>query len=295
MLGRHPQLAYIHEPFNLNYFPSDAGICQCHFPFWFTYITEENEENYLAALEKTLSFSYNFRRAIAHLIRPKVQCNSAKELAKIGRDFIYFETQKRKQARPLVKDPIALFSSEWLAAKFNMDAIVLVRHPAAFVGSLKSANWPFPFSHFLSQEKLIEDYLHPFVGEIEMYAQSKRDLVSQGILLWNIFHYVVLEFKKKHPDWIFIRYEDLAAHPIHEFRQLFQRLNLSYGQQIENYIRRYTEGEGSNKTSSLKACRQMNSRANIQSWKVRLTPSEIDTIRTETSQISSHFYTDADW
>lgn len=41
------------------------------------------------------------------------------------------------RSRPLVKDPFALFSAEWFADNFDAEVIVIVRHPAAVVSSIK--------------------------------------------------------------------------------------------------------------------------------------------------------------
>ena len=43
----------------------------------------------------------------------------------------------------IYKDPIASFASEYLHTNYNFDVIVLIRHPAAFCGSLKRLGWGF--------------------------------------------------------------------------------------------------------------------------------------------------------
>ena len=63
----------------------------------------------------------------------------------------YFRVSKK---RPLIKDPIAFFSACWLQQIFNMKAVCLIRHPAAFVNSIINARWDFPFQHFLDQSLL---------------------------------------------------------------------------------------------------------------------------------------------
>lgn len=50
--------------------------------------------------------------------------------------------------RLLIKDPLAYFSSKWFAKSYDMDVLILIRHPAAFAASLKQQGWYFPFSHF---------------------------------------------------------------------------------------------------------------------------------------------------
>jgi hypothetical protein len=70
----------------------------------------------------------------------------------------------------LIKDPFAFFSSEWLAERFDMAVVVVIRHPAAFVSSIINLNWSHPFSHFLEQTLLLNERLVPFEDEIREYA-----------------------------------------------------------------------------------------------------------------------------
>src|SRR5947209_3701161 len=56
MLAATPSVGYIHEPFNLTHRP---GICTAKFPYWFTYINEENESLYLEPLKNTLEFRFD--------------------------------------------------------------------------------------------------------------------------------------------------------------------------------------------------------------------------------------------
>ena len=47
--------------------------------------------------------------------------------------FKYF---KFRGYNPLIKDPIAIFSADWLADKYDMNVVVLSRHPLGFISSL---------------------------------------------------------------------------------------------------------------------------------------------------------------
>ena len=295
MLASHPQIGYIQEPFNVKHYPSKAGICPVRFTKWYTYVKPENEASLKGEILDTFKFSYNLKAAFSNLIRPQIDCNLAKESVKIIRDYLFFEIYKRKKVRPLMKDPIAFFSAEWLTQEFIMDTIVLIRHPAAFAGSLKVANWSFPFSHFLNQTHLMEDYLFPFREEIEQQVKSESlDIISQASLLWKIIHSVILSYQRKYSDWIFIRYEDLALNPTSGFGNLFERINLDYPNSVKQYIEKYNTSSQSLANHN-RAARKMNSSANINSWKQRLTNKEIDQVRESVEEVAKHFYSDEDW
>jgi hypothetical protein len=293
MLAKSSSVGYIFEPFNLKHRP---GICKAKFDYWFPYITYENESSFYQAVKDTLSFKYNLAEEIKAV-------DSIIDGLRLIRDYSSFFKNRFYQLRPLIKDPIAFFSAEWLAEKFDMDVVILIRHPAAFVGSLKEKDWYFDFSHFLNQPLLMRDYLSKFESEISRCSQENCDIVEQGILLWKIFYSTVLEYQNKHKNWIFIKHEDISANPVVEFETLFDKLNLEFLESIKQQITEYSSQAIKNellKNASLPLIwseveTRRNSIANIYSWKKRLASAEIEKIRTEVEDISSLFYSDEDW
>lgn len=183
MLALSPSVGYIHEPFNMTHKP---GVCGAKFDYWFTYITKENESLFYRDIENTLSFRYNLTGELNGL-------RALKEASRIFKEYKKFVLHRFHNARPLVKDPIAFFSSGWLAETFDMNVVVLIRHPAAFAGSLKKLNWCHDFSHFLKQPLLMRDHLSPFEDEIREYADHRKNIIDQAILLWKIFHATIIK------------------------------------------------------------------------------------------------------
>ena len=112
-------------------------------------------------------------------------------------------------ARPLVKDPIALLSAEWLAERFEMDVVVLIRHPAGFAGSLKRLGWKHSFATFLVDGRAPE-VVRPFEDEIRAQAERPGGMLEQAALLWRILYGAVDGYRERHPDWVFLRHEDAS-------------------------------------------------------------------------------------
>ena len=117
---------------------------------------------------------------------------------------------RRAGAIPLLKDPIAVFSAEWLNTTFGTEPVLLVRHPAAFAASVKRLDLRHPFGHFLAQPLLMRDWLEPYAEQLETFARREQDIVDQAILLWNVIHHALAEYRTRHPDWILLRLEDLS-------------------------------------------------------------------------------------
>jgi hypothetical protein len=199
--------------------------------------------------------------------------------------------------RPLLKDPIALFSAEWLSSRFNMDTVVLIRHPTAFAGSLKAKNWTHPFSHFLKQPLLMNEHLQPFKEEIEEFANNEKDIIDQAALLWNLIHYMILKYRRNNPNWIYVRHEDISRDPLNGFRSLFENLKLDFSDHVAKSIERYSFAQVSTNMQSKHKLHDLSrdSLANIYTWKQRLTSSEIKRLKSKTQKISQEFYSEDEW
>lgn len=286
MIGLSPGIGYIHEPFN--YFIERKGVCNAKFDKFFTYITEENEELYLKDLSRTLSYKYN-------LISQAKLLKSVKDVRYLLSEYLHFLKFDLLNSRVLIKDPFALFSTEWLAQKFNMDVIILIRHPIAFANSLVKLNWSFPFSHFLDQPLLIRDYLYPFEDEINDYVKQEKPLLQQAIFLWKIIYYMVYKFRQKKQQWLYVRHEDLANNPEVVFFDIFSYLKIDYTEDLQSLIREYcctSESTGSDKNPYLL---KRDSRSTVGSWKSMYSETEISKVRSQVEEVSQYFYTDLDW
>jgi hypothetical protein len=282
MISNSKEVGYIHEPFNID---EKISINPSPFIHWFQYISEENGNDYLSTFENIINFRYP-------LINNIVKISSVKEFKYILEEQIYY--YKIKNKRPLIKDPISLFSTEWLKQHFNFDIVILIRHPAAFCSSLKYKEWTFDFRNFLDQPLLMKDVLLPFQKEIKKFAGEDFDIINQAILLWNCFHYTIIRYQDKYPEWTFIKHEDLSRDPITQFHKIFDKLGLAYTSEIQNKIREssgeHNPVEQGNQNEFIR-----NSKANINNWKNRLTEEEIYRIREGTRKISDILYSEKDW
>ncbi|MCD4743170.1 MAG: sulfotransferase [Desulfobacteraceae bacterium] len=292
MLAAAPELGFIMEPFN------DAnnrrGIFNATFGNFFPYVTDENEHLYLAAAEKTIGFRYDIVAGIK-------AAGSVREYARVVRDMLQTIWHRMSGKRPFVKDPNALFLVEWLAERFDMEVTILIRHPAAFISSLRILNWGFPFSTLLNQPALISDYLSLYEDEIVAYAGKEHDIIDQGILVWKILHHVIAEYQDKHSDWFFIRHEDLSADPEAEFQKLFENLDLDFSDDVREFLIKHTASGNKSDTTSVDVALNSresisrDSKKNIWNWKQRLTNKEISHIRKNVEPVSSIYYSDRDW
>lgn len=275
MVAASPQVGYIHEPFNLTTRP---GICGARFTWQFTYVTDDNARPYQSHLVKTFTFQYN----------------QLGELATV-RDSREFRAYRRAGVRPLVKDPLVLFSAEWLAKEFEMQVVVLIRHPAAFASSVKRFGWTHPFEHFTQQPLIMCDHLAPFDAEVRDYAANEHDAIDHSNLLWRLIYSMVHEYQQRHPDWFFVKHEDLSMQPMDGYTKIFGDLGLDFTDEIRTSIEEYSGTTNPGEAPADVGAFKIDSAANVTAWKQRLTPDEIFRIREGTADVSQFFYEDGEW
>jgi hypothetical protein len=172
--------------------------------------------------------------------------------------------------------------------------VITVRHPAAFASSLKRLNWPFDFQDLLNQPLLMRDHLEPYRREME--AMKPDDVIGQAALLWKLIYRSVHATRAQHPDFIILRHEDLSHDPLPGYRALYETLDLDFTRRVEKIILNSSSSENPKESSKNKVHGyKLDSRANIDIWKKRMSAEEIERIRKITQEISPLYYSDAEW
>ena len=276
--------AYVSEPLNVLHRP---GVMRAPVRKWYTCITRENEADFLPAFQRTLALRYNLLAELASL-------RSRRDLLRMGRDLAIF-FQGRIFRRPaLLKDPFAVFSLPGFTERLHCRAVVTIRHPAGFASSLKRLNWPFDFKDLLDQPILMRDHLEPFRADMERITAD--DIIGQAALLWKMVYKVVHADREKHPSILIVRHEDLSIDPVAGYARVYESLGLAYPERVQDVIRNSSSSENPAELSRKKVHSvKLDSRANLDNWKKRLTAEEISRIRALTEDVAAIFYPDIHW
>jgi hypothetical protein len=286
MLTAGGEAAYISEPLNVLHRP---GVLRAPVEHWYTLISSENENAFLPAFRETLAYRYHLTSELSSL-------RNFKDLGRMGRDLAIFTKGKLKHQRPLLKDPFAVFSAPWFAERLDCQVVITVRHPAAFVSSLKRLGWNFDFNDLVAQPVLMETYLTPFQADIEQAVQRPPDVIVGASLLWHLIYSVVHQYRAEHPDFVIIRHEDLSLDPLNGFQALHAQLGLEFNRLAQQAVQRSSSSENPGELSTRSAYRvNLDSRSSLQNWKRRLSTDEIDQVRTLTEEAALYFYPDFTW
>jgi Sulfotransferase family len=283
MLALAPGVAYVHEPFSPK---APKGLSPAGFERYFTVVTRENEGRYRAGLKRSLALRYDVSAQLR-------SAQSWRDVVRIPRDYWRLHRTRRSGRRPLMKDPIALLSAEWLAESFGMDVVVLIRHPAAFAASLKRLGWKHSFATFI-QDGGVPEVVRPYEAEIREQAERPGEIMAQAALLWRLLYNAVDGYRERHPDWAFVRHEDASAEPVATFERLYAQLGLDFTPAAREAIARASAPENPAALATPYAV-ELHSAASLGRWRDELTAEEVATLRERTRDVWPRFYSDEDW
>lgn len=265
MLAASPTIGYISEPFNplLNYYGMEH-------PQFYTYLTDAKGEDYMPWVQDLLRF--RMRKWISRKLPEQLY-------------------HRITQPRPLLKDPVAALASDWLARHFDMQVVVILRHPAAVVASLRRLGWVVAPNTWSQQPHLLDDWLSEYA---EPLTQPNLPHLERNAYSWLAVYTVLHGFIQQHPDWIVVRHEDLAHAPLAAFRDLYERLHIPFTPSVAAHIEQHSKAKNpvaapDNAATALKR----DSRALVGAWADKFTADELQTIHTITAPIADLYYPEA--
>jgi hypothetical protein len=282
MLAAGGQTALINEPFNRSH---QTGMMRAPVRSLYTYVCNQNEAEYLGPMQETLAYRYHYWAQLTG--------HPVKDLPRAARDAVGFLRGRLARRRPLLKDPFALFSVPWFAEQLECQVVILVRHPLAFASSLKRLDWSFDFGDLLGQPLLMAGWLSSFRPEMERMQRQPGDVISQANLLWRMIYGTVARYRLTLPGVTVVRHEDLSLDPVRGFRQLYGALGLTFSRSAERAIVRSTmENNPTELSAGDPHAVRLNSRANLENWKHRLSRAEIARVLEATQDTAVFFYGD---
>tara|TARA_B100000315_G_scaffold105078_1_gene96313 strand:- start:2549 stop:3535 length:987 start_codon:yes stop_codon:yes gene_type:complete len=260
---------------------------------WNEYINSENEHKYLDFIYDVLSNKYSF---IESIIKTSKLKDSLKVFQHKG---LSIKRRLFNKSNPLIiVEPLGLLSSEWFEKSFNCQMVIIIRHPAAIISSLKRRHIKYRFSSkdsLLTQNSFVDKHLSHLKDDIKCLPDYD-DIIGQGILLWKIFYSYVATLQSKHNNWNFIRHSDFAKDPHKNYKILFKKLNIPFTDEVNIKIDDLCSDSNLVELPlNAKDNHKRNSQKLIYKWHDILTNDEIKRIRNEVLSISEIWYSNSDW
>jgi hypothetical protein len=283
VLAADSTVGYIHEPFTLTTRP---GVFPYRIPYWYFRVPSPPPPEFVAAYERLLGYHY----ALGAELRA---AESLRDVARLVRDAARFSTFRLQKRRPLVKDPLALLSADWVANTFRSAVIVSIRHPLAVVSSLLRLGWRFDFAHLQNQMAAME------LLEREDVALGRKlgagDPLLEAAYLWKVLHRVIARYRVDHPEWTFVRYEDLAADPQNAFGPIFAKLGLKFDRKVRRRIEHLSGAANPvERGNDARLTRVASSVYSVHSRR-RLSAADSARVHDVVAPVSALFYSEAEW
>ncbi|MGH3134044.1 MAG: sulfotransferase [Gaiellaceae bacterium] len=287
MLHASGETAYVAEPLNIWRSPRPLRSQTRGWP-GYPYVTAESEDMYLAVLADIVGLRMNVLRELR-------AARSREDLSGVVSTWAAFLIGRARRRRPLVKEPHALFLAPWLVERLGGHAVITVRHPAAVVSSWKRIGWPVDFGQLLNQPLLVRDWLGSYKTDMTA-LQSSDDLIAQVSLLWTMMYDYVARARGASDALHVVRHEDLSLSPVATFRELYAALGLGFTSRVEKVVRRTSSPRNPKELAIDEPYAvRLDSRANLENWKQRLTPDEVRRIRDITAHVARHYYSEESW
>jgi hypothetical protein len=295
MLEASGALVYVNEPMNPQHPPGRSpGVLRAEVEHAFQYISEENERVWLPAFRDTVRLRFH---PLAELRRN----HGPYDLLRTVKYTAGFGLGRLRGRRALLDDPYAVFAAPWLHRRVGCRVVVTVRDPVATVSSWRRLGWTPRLAELLAQPALVRDRLARYVPDLEAALAAGGhggDGIGQASLLWRVIYGTVAAYRAEIPGLEVVRHEDVSANPVPAFAALYGRLGLPFGPDAKRAIRTATSagsGGGAMRWSvsaggvSKTAARRLDSRANLQVWRERLTSDEVARIREATADVAESF------
>ena len=180
--------------------------------------------------------------------------------------FLFF-----RKPNVLVKLVFANLNLTWFSAHFpHARQLCVLRHPCGQFSSWQRLGWePDPVT-LLENHRLMADHLGPFADLL----RSAGTFWEKAGALWGATVYVIHRQTQADRGRLIVAYEWLCGDPVERFQQLYGLLGMGWSGSAARGIAR-SNAEGDGKTYSL----QRPSAIQVDRWKERLAPEDIDACR----------------
>lgn len=208
-----------------------------------------------------------------------------------GLDASSFLRRMTNTPRVIVKEVASFVSLPWVVDRWDPAVLIIMRHPAACVASVRGlkrdASEIARLALLRGEPRLRARHL----SDVAAHLDAISDPLEAAVASWAIRMRVILREACTNPEWTFVRYEDLAARPVEEFRRLFATFALDWRPETEAWVHKHTQ---SHEPGTFGTTRKSSDQ--IWRWQEKLSRDEVDRIRRVLDPFELEVYaSDAEW
>lgn len=270
---------YRYEPMNMKMF-DDSYRGDFPVRHHFHYITEEEKVSFIKYYDNLLRYN-------PYSLRKLARKSQLKGIIKYCR----LEYNSFKSTDTIIKDPLALFSAEFLYQRYSAKVVVLLRNPFGYVHSIMRKGWRSNPANLLLQDELLSDLMETqIVGELKNFVPSKDNIFEEAVLRWKVYHSVIIRYMNSHrSNWHFVKHEDLVDKPLENFEDICAYLDIDFKDKMRDFIQLSTT---TNKAIDTNLTHNLvrNSKREVSRWMAELSDDQIKYIKIEAEPYLSALY-----
>jgi hypothetical protein len=191
----------------------------------------------------------------------------------------------------IIKETGGMLLGEWFQHRYGGRVAILFRHPAPLILSnlrMGEANGRKWFQQLEAQPK-IKEIPEIMEGLRDFESSDPVELFAAG---YCIRYLVTLRQMEKNPEWLRFHHEDFCMEPEATFRDAFQRLGLTFGENARAALGASSRSDGSTGFFGLRR----DSREVVHKWHKKCSAKMEKTIRRQLERFSFPYYQrDEDW
>jgi len=282
VVANAPGVSVLHEPFNRDW--GMAGV-----PSWYPYWTADGEGPVIDRLIRDLLSG----RAKYLRNQPSDNFIKARLRRAIGsrNEFQYHYARLVQRRKLVLKDPLALLLTPHLVAEYDFKAVILIRHPGAFLVSLRRMSWQSSVDWLSDKEEFIRMHA-PYLAEIE----AGSSFAYRAGLFWKALYSFAMRVAKDYPAAVhLIRHEDLSLSPHIHLPSVLNHLGIDDISHSLKYAKRSTTGNTVLPPAGQLHEFERDAKSLVTAWQREITEDECDDLRRATMPIVDHLYPDAPW
>ncbi len=168
----------------------------------------------------------------ASLVQP-YDASRHRLLAGMARRLLVNGDGMQPRRRVIVKSVHASLSVEWIAARFAVRPVIVLRNPYSLYASYQRMRLPDGYRNLLFQPSLQRDWGQFVQQPSPMLMREQEDPVAFQIMCM----YKIMETQfARHPEWTVISHDRFCVNPHADYGRLFEDLNLAWSETTDKKI-----------------------------------------------------------
>lgn len=166
----------------------------------------------------------------------------------------------------LLKDPFLIRVGSVLVEAFDAKGVIMVRHPAALINSLKRMGWTLPAL----------DGLEPGPAQADPNLQFAFDV---GRFWSALYAEVETQLAIAPNHLLLVRHEDMCVEPVRIGGEILVHLGIPTNEKAQDFLRVSTSGNAGEMSGNQLHNMHRDARKLVSSWRHSLPPAEIEAVQ----------------